>query len=117
MKRAKSWGTEKFHMGEQSGKASHDSVAELIKLGAEIQMNDSGDVISVNLRSNARINDAGLENVSGLTKLEELVLSNTKITDAGWEHLKGFTNLRQLFLNFTSVTESARSKLQEALPN
>ena len=104
-------------MSEQSGKASHDAIAELIKLGAEIQLNDSGDLISVNLRSNAKINDVGLEDVSDLTKLEELVLSNTKISDAGLEHLKGLTNLRQLFLNFTSVTESARSKLQEALPN
>ena len=92
-------------------------IAGLIKMGAEIQLNDSDDVISVNLRSNARIDDAGLENVASLTKLEELVLTNTKITDAGLEHLKGLTNLKQLFLNFTRVTNSTISKLQEALPD
>lgn len=104
-------------MGEQSGGPSHDAVTELIKMEAEIQLNDSDEVISLNLRSNGRIKDAGLKNVASLSKLEELFLSNTKITDAGLEHLQGLTNLKQLFLNFTSVTNSAISKLQEALPN
>lgn len=59
----------------------------LIRLGAAISLNDSDAVISVNLRSNARIKHAGPENVASLTKLEELILSNTKITDAGLDYL------------------------------
>ncbi len=38
--------------------------------------------------TNSRITDAGLENLKGLTRLEELYVHNTQVTDQGVENLQ-----------------------------
>ena len=100
-----------------------DPVASLKKLGAQIEQDDQGRVVELNLWStlitdaglvhikgmtklkqlnllfNKKVTDAGLVNLKGLTKLENLGLTNTNITDAGLVHLKGLTNLQTLSLS------------------
>ena len=44
-------------------------------------------------------------------------LNGTKVTDAGLEHLSGSTKLFWLDLSGTKVTDEGVEKLQEALPN
>ncbi len=52
-----------------------------------------------------------------MTRLEILNLASAKVTDAGLEHLKGLTQLNWLGLHGTRVTEAGVKKLQRALPN
>lgn len=63
-----------------------------------------------------KVTDAGLEHLRGLTNLQSLVLCGTKVTDAGLEHLKGLTKLQSLYLSRTKVTDAGVKKLQQALP-
>ena len=46
----------------------------------------------------AKISDAGLKHLNGLTQLQDLNLMGTKVSDAGLEHLKGLTQLQSLCL-------------------
>ena len=62
------------------------------------------DVVTVRL-GYARVTDAWLARLTGLTSLEDLWLYGPLITDAGLEHLKFFRNLRHLGLEHTLVTD------------
>ncbi|MDO4570790.1 MAG: hypothetical protein Q4D38_10425, partial [Planctomycetia bacterium] len=59
----------------------------------------------------ARITDAGLAHLAGLTNLESLDLGWTKITDAGLAHLAGLTNLDWLELRDTNITDPGLAHL------
>ncbi len=71
-----------------------------------------GSVVTVDLiprRANdpARANDATLELVGQLSRLDSLRLTGTAVTDAGLVHLKGLTSLRDLQLGNTQITDAA----------
>jgi Leucine-rich repeat (LRR) protein len=62
--------------------------------------------------SGTQITNAGLAHVAGLTQLKSLTLDRTRVTDAGLAHLKGLTKLASLSLGLTSVTDAGLDQLQ-----
>jgi hypothetical protein len=56
--------------------------------------------------SGSRATDAALEQLQGLSQLQELQLGDDQITDAGLEYLQGLTQLRHLDLGGTQVTDA-----------
>jgi hypothetical protein len=64
-----------------------------------------------------KITDAGLVHIGAIKTLKTLWLGNTEVTDAGLEHLKGLKELYSLGLANTKVTDEGVKKLQEALPD
>lgn len=63
------------------------------------------------------ISDAGFSNLSGMKKLETLIVVNAAVTDAGLEHVKKLTNLKRVHLAKTNVTEAGVASLKAVLPN
>lgn len=63
------------------------------------------------------ISDAGFSNLSGMKKLETLIVVNAAVTDAGLEHVKKLTNLKRVQLAKTQVTEAGVASLKQSLPN
>ena len=86
--------------------------------------------------------DAGLENLGGLTAMQDLQLTYTSVTDAGLVNFKGLIGLKKarsgwyardrrrtgptqipydplqnLYLGWTKVTDTGVENLQKALPN
>jgi hypothetical protein len=59
-----------------------------------------------------QVTDAGLEHLKELTKLEYLWLGCAQVTGAGLEHLKGLTNLRLLTLHCPEVTDAGLEHLK-----
>ena len=92
-----------------------DPVAALKELGAQIEQDDQGRVVELNL-SSTEITDEGLMHLKGLTNLRGLDLWRTQITDAGLLHLKGLTKLQNLDLRDTKVTDAGVAELQQSLP-
>jgi hypothetical protein len=94
------------------------AIAEIKKLGGKVTV-DEGILgkprFCVDL-SLAKVIDAGLEHLKGLTKLQGLHPGGPKITDAGLEHLQGLTKFQRLTLMGTKVTDKGVKKLQQALP-
>ena len=80
-----------------------DPVAELKRLGAEIEQNEQGEVIGVD-NAFRKFTDADLVQLKGLSRLQMLDLTNTQITDAGLVHLKGLANLETLLIGATKIT-------------
>jgi Leucine-rich repeat (LRR) protein len=64
------------------------------------------EVAIVNL-SGKKVDDATLEQLSGLRHLRELNLDNTQITDAGTHVLRSFAKLRLLSLRFTEISDES----------
>jgi hypothetical protein len=62
------------------------------------------------------ITDEGLNRLEVLTKLESLDLSQTKITDKAVETLSVFKNLKRVDVRETGVTSVGVEKLKQALP-
>jgi Leucine Rich repeat len=100
--------------------------ASMIQLG--IEENDIDDnameyiskmtnLENLNLSSNVRISDAGLEHVRNLTKLKVLNLDRTGVTDSGLKHLKGLTCLTYVGLSNTKATRDGIRELRSVLPN
>lgn len=58
-----------------------------------------------------RITDAGLMHLSGLTKLEELLLWGNDIGDAGLAHLESLKDLKRLSLSDTRMTDAGLAHL------
>jgi len=58
------------------------------------------------------VTDVGLAKLAGMTKLEYLVLRDTQVTDAGLEHVQKMTGLRGLWLENTSITDSGLRHLK-----
>ena len=57
------------------------------------------------LLRDAVISDEGLRNLGGLVNVEQLDLGGTKITDAGVAHLRGMTKLKKLNLQGAVLTD------------
>jgi hypothetical protein len=62
-----------------------------------------GKVRSLDLSSTV-VTDESLEQLTGLTSLEELLLNGTEVGDAGVKHLEGLSGLRKLDLAETRLT-------------
>jgi Leucine Rich repeat len=85
----------------------------LMLLGDDVNVTDAG---LVNLKGLTRlqelhlaapnVTDAGLENLQGLTQLETLVVMNARVTDAGLKNLQRLTKLQSLSLDGTNVTDA-----------
>ena len=89
------------------------AVAALEALGAEIGVDNEGNVVSV-LACRTEITDEEVHLLSGLTKLEHLDIRGTQITDAGLVHLIGLTNLQECYF---TVARPGLDALKKALPN
>ena len=76
-----------------------DPVVSLKELGAQIERNEQGEVVRVNLFG-TKITDAGMADLKGLTNLQKLNLDGTSVTDAGIVHLVGLTKLTHLSLPY-----------------
>jgi len=63
-----------------------------------------------------QVTDAGLAHLQKLTNLEILDLDDTAVTDAGLQHLTGLTKLKWLSVRHTQVTDVGIADLQRALP-
>ena len=87
------------------------AVAALKKLGAEIEQDDQGRAVELNLRR-TKGTDAGLAHLKGLPNLRELNLESTQVSDAGLVHLKGLTGLKTLRLGGTKVTDAGLVQLK-----
>jgi hypothetical protein len=64
-----------------------------------------------------RVTDAGLQHVSQLPTLSELILDDTGITDKGLLHLRRLSGLDVVAWHDTRTTLTGITKLREALPN
>ena len=85
--------------------SNRDPIAVLEEFGAKIKRNEQGEVVEVVLVG-TKITDAGLVHITGLTRLQRLVLHRTQITDAGLVHLEGMTQLQSLHLPSTKITDA-----------
>ena len=63
-----------------------------------------------------QVDDTGLKNLSGLSKLTILYLSRTQITDAGLAHLARLTKLREIAVDGTAVTANGVADFKRKLP-
>jgi len=64
-----------------------------------------------------KVSDKGLVHVAGLTRLHKLhIRTRGTITDAGLDSLTELTELQELLLTGTKVTKSGTEKLRKALP-
>jgi Leucine-rich repeat (LRR) protein len=68
---------------------------------------------TLNLSGTTQVTNAGLIHLKGLTSLQSLYLGATKVTDAGLEHLKRLTSLKTLGLAKTEVTGDGLIYLKE----
>jgi Leucine-rich repeat (LRR) protein len=66
--------------------------------------------------ANTQINNAALEYLNELKKLERLSLTGCRLSDEGLKHLPVLTTLQELDLRQTQVTAAGKSALQKALP-
>ena len=91
----------------------------LRKYGAFLKANKDGEITSVGFEGSRRdglgspdIDDAGLQYVAKLSKLEHLSLSNTRITNDGLPQLRGLVNLKILSLTNTNITDDGVKQLE-----
>jgi hypothetical protein len=74
------------------------AVAAIKTLGAQVDLDNEGYIVSVNFRENQKLADADLAALDKLSRLRFLSLHNTPITDAGLAHLEKLTSLQTLLL-------------------
>jgi serine/threonine protein kinase len=58
----------------------------------------------VDLKRSDKVDDAGIANLRGLSRLDSLVVTGTRVTDAGVRQLRGLTKLTRLHLESTLIT-------------
>jgi hypothetical protein len=63
------------------------------------------------------VDDAGLQALTGLSHLEELILIATGISDASVITLSKLTRLKEVDVDLTKVTPDGKKRLREALPD
>jgi serine/threonine protein kinase len=79
---------------------------------------DFVEVVGGKFVGNQIIDDAGLERLKGLNKLQHLNLSHTRVGDAGLEHITGLSNLTFLGLGACwRVGDAGLARLGKAFPN
>jgi len=76
-----------------------------------------GDDFFINAAKAELDDDAQMERLKGLPKLQQLRLAGPQITDAGLQHLEGLTQLQYLRVTGTRITNQGVKKLWQALPN
>jgi hypothetical protein len=103
-----------------------DFFANLVRVQSyDVQINDTvlvwleslPDVESLFLPAQMKLTDAGLENLSGLSRLRYLDLNNTKVTGVGLGHLKQTKDLRWLNLRAAPALTDADLIQLTAFPN
>jgi len=81
------------------------AVAELQKLGAQIEKDESG-VVRGLVFGGAKATDTTLAHLKGLHSLQRLQMSCiVKVTDEGLANLAGLSELRSLYLGFSEITD------------
>jgi len=68
-------------------------------------------VTRIDLSDSARVTDADMDRLTGLTGLTHLHLDRTPVTDAGLAHIKQLTGLTRLHLGVTKVTNAGLAHL------
>src|SRR5262249_37577077 len=63
------------------------------------------------LKPSGQLTDAGLRDISTLTRLTHLDLSHRQVTDVGLKNLSTLTRLTHLDLSFTQVTDAGLQEL------
>lgn len=69
-------------------------------------------VITVDLDNNKKIDDAGLANLAGLSRITSLNLRNTDVSDAGVRHLEPLSSMQTLVLDNTPVSDEGIQHLK-----
>ncbi len=99
----------------QDSKAEQErAVAQIKKLGGKVEVDrerPDAPVVGVDL-SHAKVIDASLEHLKGLTTVERLLLRDTTVTDDGMVYLRGLTDLEALELGRTKVTDKGLGRLK-----
>ena len=83
-------------------------IDEIIQLGGHIRVyeqHSSQPKTVIDLHGTA-FNDAGLERLKLLCRVDVLDLCGTQVTDSGLEHLKALPSLRSLNLEKTQVSDA-----------
>ena len=70
-------------------------------------------VLAIDVSNAAEVKDEGLENLKGLSAIEDLRMANTNITDAGMPSLAGLKTIEALNLQNTKVGDSGVESLHE----
>ncbi|HMC10002.1 MAG TPA: hypothetical protein VKH44_01880 [Pirellulaceae bacterium] len=121
-------------LAEKAKPAERAALLAVTGAGANIILDDSGSVASVQLEGcffpdsllavlhdlprmkqlqlgHSKVSDAGLRHLRGLDSLESLTLIQTNIGDAGLVHLEDLRNLKSLTLNSSLVTDAGMRSL------
>ena len=99
--------------GQESKTDQEKAIAALVKRGGHVFQDETQPdrpVISVDL-DETEIDDAGLSNLKGLTRLQLLSIDGTRITDIGLANLKGLTSLTDLSLDNTEIGDAGLAQL------
>jgi hypothetical protein len=93
------------------------AVAALRGLGASVRLDEDGYVTTLYYpqRHEAKVTDANLVHLRGMSRLKGLRLSKTEVTDEGLVNLADLTQLERLFLCDTGVGDAGLKHL-EGLP-
>jgi len=59
----------------------------------------------------AKVTDAGLKHLAGLSQVKRLYIWGTSITDSGLEHIQGLTQLESLVIRETGITDAGLRRL------
>lgn len=100
------------------GSMSHAGVCEAFRsvLGHSARHRGFDLVVSRSGRG-CTITDDGLAVLADMPQLETLILSDSKVTYAGVECLSGLTKLKWIYLDGTGVTLEAVKRLKQHLPD
>ena len=61
---------------------------------------------------NSALTDAGIESLSGATRIGGLTIAGSRITDAGLDHLASLTTLERLRLDRSAITDAGLARLK-----
>jgi Leucine-rich repeat (LRR) protein len=82
------------------------SIADLRPLSPRLH------AISTLWMENSHLTDAGIEPLSGATRIGELIIVGSRITDAGLDHLASMTSLWRLRLDRSAITDAGLARLK-----
>lgn len=90
--------------------ALRQAVQALREAGAELRMNETGEVLGVTFPF-GEATDAALVHVGQLQQLQHLSIGGQNVTDAGIAHLGGLTSLTFVVLNSARLTDAGLAML------